>query len=122
MLNIAVIDDEKGILLSLGLYLEMEGHQALTYSSPLQALQEIAEHKVDLIILDMRMPEMSGEEVAYNLKAKQETKDIPIILFSAHETLTEVAERVGAQAVLEKPFQFSKLNELINMFTGSRGC
>jgi len=122
MLNIAVVDDEKGILLSLGLYLEMEGHQALTFSSPLEAIKEITSTKVDLIILDMRMPEMSGEQVAYTLKASPETRDIPIILFSAHETLSEVAARVGAQGTLEKPFQFSKLNELINQYGQSRQC
>ena len=122
MLNIAIIDDEKGILLSMGLYLEMEGHQAITFSSPLDAINKIPTTKVDLIILDMRMPEMSGEEVANILKAKQETKDIPIILFSAHETLPEVAARVGAQGVLEKPFQFSKLNELITLFKSSCEC
>jgi len=119
-LNIAVIDDEKGILLSLGLYLEMEGHRALTFSSPLVALKEIPLKKVDLIILDMRMPEMSGEQVAYALKAREETKDIPIILFSAHETLSEVAARVGAEGILEKPFQFSRLSELINQFAKDR--
>lgn len=122
MLNIAVIDDEKGILLSLGLFLEMEGHQALTFSSPLEALQEIPKTKVDLIILDMRMPELSGEEVVNTLKAKQETRNIPVILFSAHETLSEVAARVGAQGILEKPFQFSKLNDLITQFEVGCEC
>lgn len=119
-MNIAVIDDEKGILLSMGLYLEMEGHTALTFASPLEAIKVIRQGKVDLVILDMRMPEMSGEEVASLLKNGKDTKDIPIILFSAHETLPEVAARVGAQGILEKPFQFSKLNELIQQFRGAR--
>lgn len=115
-MRIAVIDDEKGILLSLRLYLEIEGHVVLAFSSPLEALQEITREKVDLIILDMRMPEMSGEEVAKVLKSNIITKEIPIILFSAHEKLAEVASRVGAQGILEKPFQFSKLNDLIKFF------
>jgi len=122
MLNIAVIDDEKGILLSMCLYLEMEGHHAITFSSPLDAIKRIPTTNVDLIILDMRMPEMSGEEVANIFKANEETKNIPIILFSAHETLSEVAERVGAQGVLEKPFQFSKLNEMITHFQSRCEC
>lgn len=117
-MRIAVIDDEKGILLSLRLYLEMEGHYALTFSSPIEALREITADKVELIILDMRMPEMGGEDVAKILKSNEKTKDIPIILFSAHEKLAEVAARVGAQGILEKPFQFSKLNELIRSFQG----
>lgn len=112
-MRIAVIDDEKGILLSMSLFLEMEGHTALTYSSPLEAIRDIPKNSVDLIILDMRMPEMSGEEVARYLKNNTETKEIPVILFSAHESLPEVAARVGAEGTLEKPFQFSRLNDLI---------
>lgn len=114
MLKIAIIDDEKGILLSLRLFLEMEGHIPLIFSSPLEALKTLTTEKVDLIILDMRMPEMSGEELAMVLKGAEETRDIPIILFSAHETLPEVAARVGAEGILEKPFQFDKLKNLIN--------
>ncbi|WP_051966218.1 response regulator [Thermanaerosceptrum fracticalcis] len=115
-MRIAVIDDEKGILLSVSLFLELEGHTPLTFSSPLEALKSINGENVDLIILDMRMPEMNGERVANLLKANPETRNIPLILFSAHESLPEVAERVGAQGILEKPFHFEKLNDLINSF------
>jgi CheY-like chemotaxis protein len=65
----------------------------------------------------MRMPEMDGEELAKILKRKEETKDIPIILFSAHETVSEVAIRVGAYGILEKPFQFEELNQMIRSIT-----
>ena len=112
-MRIAVIDDEKGILLSVSLFLESEGHIPLTFSSPLEALRSINGDNVDLIILDMRMPEMSGERVANLLKANPATKNIPLVLSSAHENLSEVAERVGAQGILEKPFGFDALNELI---------
>lgn len=114
MLKIAVIDDEKGILLSLRIFLEMEGHNPLLFSSPRQALKTLTAEKVDLIIIDMRMPEMNGEELALKLKSEATTREIPIILFSAHETLSEVAARVGAQGILEKPFRFDRLKQLIN--------
>jgi len=113
MLKIAVVDDEQGILLSLRLFLEMEGHSPLMFTSPRQALEVLFREKVDLIIIDMRMPEMSGEEMALCLRKNPITRNTPIILFSAHETLSEVAARVGAQGILEKPFQFEKLNRMI---------
>lgn len=119
-MKIAVVDDEKGILLSLSIFLEMEGHIPLTFSSPSQALETIPEENVDLIILDMRMPEMNGEQVAHILKKDPKTKNIPLILFSAHETLSEVASRVGAEGILEKPFKFSKLENLIHNFQKSK--
>lgn len=113
-MKIAVVDDEKGILLSMKLYLEMEGHLPYTFSSPVEALNALKAERMDLIIIDMRMPEMTGEELANMLKKNECTRDIPLILFSAHETLSEVAARVGAHGVLEKPFRFEKLNSLIN--------
>jgi len=116
-LNIAVIDDEKNLLLSLKLYLEIIGHNAYTFYSPREALKEIPLNKIDLILLDLQMPEMTGEQVATVLKSKEATKDIPIIIFSAVENLEEVAVRVGAEGVLQKPFQFNKLEELIGLFS-----
>lgn len=115
-MRIAIIDDEKGILLSLSIFLEMEGHVPITFSSPYEALEKIPDKNLDLIILDMRMPEMNGEQVAQILKKDPKTKNIPLILFSAHETLPEVASRVGAEGILEKPFKFSKLEALIHNF------
>ena len=116
LLKIAVIDDEKGILMATSIFLEMEGHQPYTFSSPIQALDTLTKIKVDVIILDLRMPEMNGEQLAYKLKSLPETRDIPIILCSANDTAAEIAERIGAQGVLEKPFQFSELIELISPF------
>ena len=113
-MKIAVIDDEEGILLSLSLFLEMEGHQTYVFSSPKKALTVLSEEEVDLIILDIRMPEMNGEELALRFKATTLTKDTPLILFSAHDTLPEIALKVGAQGILEKPFHFDKLIHLLN--------
>ena len=114
MLKIAVIDDEEGILLSMSLFLEMEGHQPYVFSSPIKALDTLSEEEVDVIILDIRMPEMNGEELALRFKANAQTKDTPLILFSAHDTLPEIALKVGAQGILEKPFHFEKLIHLLN--------
>ncbi len=114
LLKIAVIDDEEGILLSMRVFLEMEGHQPVTFSSPKKALAVLSQEKVDLIILDIRMPEMTGEELAMKFKKTALTKDIPIILFSAHDTLPEIALKVGAEGILEKPFHFDKLIHLLN--------
>lgn len=112
-MKIAIVDDEPGILLALRLFLEMEGHSPLLFSSPLEALKTLQKETADLIIIDMRMPEMDGEELARRLKGNEKTKEIPLILFSAHETVSEVAVRVGAYGVLEKPFNFEELSKLI---------
>lgn len=120
-MKIAVIDDEQGILLTIRLYLEMEGYTPLVFSSPLEALKRLTTEKVDMIILDMRMPEMGGEELARILKKNPYTKDIPLVLFSAHEMLDEAAERLNAYDVLEKPFQFEELERIIRSVAKAAG-
>ncbi len=112
-MKIVIVDDEKGILLSLGIYLQMKGHNTYTFDSPLKAIKSIPELEINLIILDMCMPNMNGDELAYHLKSNPKTRHIPIILFSANDTLTEIAEKVGVQAILEKPLHFEKLDYLI---------
>lgn len=112
-MRIAIVDDEKGILLSLGTYLQIKGHKTYTFDSPLEAVKKIPELEINLIILDMRMPMMNGDELACYLKSHPKTRHIPIILFSANATLSEIAEKVGAQGILEKPFRFEKLDYLI---------
>ena len=113
-MKIAVVDDEEGILLSMKLFLEIEGHQPVVFSSPKKAWETLSKEKVDLIILDIRMPEMTGEELAIKFKETELTKKTPIILFSAHDTLPEIALRVDAYGILEKPFHFDKLLHLLN--------
>lgn len=121
-MKIAIIDDEKGILLTLRLYLETEGYTVLTFSSPLEALRVVPEENVDLIIIDQRMPEMNGEQVALFFRNNEKTKEVPLVLTSAYETLPEVAERVGTKNYLEKPFQFTKLHEIILKYEGLKNC
>ena len=112
-MKIAIVDDEKGILISLGAYLQLKGHKTYTFDSPLEAVKTIPELEINLIILDIRMPKMNGDELACFLKSQPKTRHIPIILYSANATLAEIAEKVGVQGILEKPFHFEKLDYMI---------
>ena len=103
MAVVLVVDDEVRIRDLVRRYLEHEGHHVLTAGSGAEAL-EIAGHTVvDLVVLDLRLPDISGEEVATEIRR---TSDVPIVMLTA-----KVDERdrihgleVGADDYVIKPF------------------
>ena len=103
MAVILVVDDEPRLRDLVRRYLEHDGHHVLTASSGAEAL-EIAEHTtVDLVVLDLRLPDVPGEEVASELRRRS---DVPIVMLTA-----KVDERdrihgleMGADDYVTKPF------------------
>ena len=72
--------------------------------------------KPDLILLDVIMPKMDGYEVCKKLKGNPETKDTPIIIFTAsgQRDLERKCMAVGANEVIKKPFEATELLEVVN--------
>lgn len=103
--NISVLGD---FLSNYRLKVATSGHKALKIADSI---------KLDLILLDIMMPEMDGYEVCKRLKQKPETKDIPVIFLSA---LKEVKDKVtgfkmGAVDYITKPFQIEEVNSRIEI-------
>ena len=78
-----VVDDSMLIRYSVCRYLESRGFSVESASNGSEALEVMARNKADLIVTDMRMPKMSGDEFITVLKAKQETSRIPIIVVTS---------------------------------------
>jgi DNA-binding response OmpR family regulator len=100
---VLVVDDEVRIRDLVRRYLEHEGHQVLTAGSGAEALEVTRHTTVDLIVLDLRLPDISGEEVAADIR---ESSDVPILMLTA-----KIDERdrihgleVGADDYVTKPF------------------
>lgn len=103
MAVVLVVDDEVRIRDLVRRYLEHEGHQVLTAGSGAEALEVAGHTGVDLIVLDLRLPDITGEEVAAEIR---KTSDVPILMLTA-----KVDERdrihgleVGADDYVTKPF------------------
>src|SRR6478736_1689923 len=101
--TIALVDDERNILTSLGMALEAEGYKVRTYSDGAAALEALSEEPVDLAILDIKMPRMDGMELLRRLR--QQT-DMPVIfLTSKDEEIDELfGLKMGADDYIAKPF------------------
>lgn len=111
--KILVVDDEPDILLFLREILEDEGYNVAT-SDDGAAIEQLQMHDLpDLILLDMLLSGKDGRELVKYLKAHEETRDIPVIMISAHPTARESALAAGANFFLAKPFDLANLLNMI---------
>lgn len=101
--TILVVDDEKEIRELIEIYLRNEGYKVESANTGLQALRAVEEKKIDLIILDVMMPEVNGIDACIKIR---EQKNIPIIMLSAKtEDIDKIMGlSVGADDYLTKPF------------------
>jgi two-component system phosphate regulon response regulator PhoB len=114
--QILVIEDEKDILSMVRLRLESRGFNVFTAESGELALQWMAEHKPDLILLDLMLPGISGLEVLKQIRTDRNLAPIPILIVSAlgEENDVVVGLERGADDYLSKPFNMSVLMARVN--------
>lgn len=105
--TILVVDDTPHNLRLLTDMLRTYGYQTRVATSGHQAIESIALSPPDLILLDIKMPDMTGYEVCRSLKRQAETKDIPVIFISALDELFDkvIAFQIGGVDYITKPFQ-----------------
>jgi DNA-binding NtrC family response regulator len=105
--TVLVVDDEKNIRRTLQLVLEGEGYRVLVAESASQALSALAnpDAPVDLAILDVNLPDMSGLDALAKIRSDEATKDLPIIVISGHATVQDAVQaiKLGASDFFEKP-------------------
>ena len=109
--KIIVADDDAGIVDAVGIMLDMAGYDVQPTLSGGILLSMQKEEYPDLILLDIWMSGEDGTEICRALKAKAETKGIPVILFSASKEIAQSAFAAGADDFLAKPFE---MNDLLN--------
>jgi two-component system, OmpR family, response regulator RegX3 len=101
--SVLVVDDERKIRELVRPYLERAGYAVLVADSGQQALETVARAAPDLVVLDLMLPDLPGEEVARSLRA---VSDVPIIMLTAKASEEDrvAGLRLGADDYLVKPF------------------
>jgi len=110
--RILCIEDEPEMIELVRLILSRAGYEVLGAESGPEALERLREEKVDLILLDLMMPEMDGWEVYQRLKAENHTRDIPVIIVTAKaQRIDRVLGLyiVGVDDYITKPFSPKQL-------------
>ena len=104
--KILIVEDEKDIRDLVELHLQKAGFQTSAASDGEAAFRLIQRSRPDLIVLDLMLPEMDGKELAKILKAREETKSIPIVMLTAKSEEVDriVGFELGADDYIPKPF------------------
>lgn len=105
--SVLIVDDSIYNIQLLSLMLVKQGYKVRQATSGLEALDQVNQLLPDIILLDIRMPDINGYEVCLRLKSNPKTKDVPIIFISALEEPSEKLEAfsVGGVDFINKPFQ-----------------
>ena len=106
MARILVVDDSEDVRLALATILEDAGYEIFEASDGSQVPDMVAEHRPDLVLLDVAMPKVNGFETLRNMKADKATSDIPVLMVTAKgrpEDLS-LARSVGARDFISKPW------------------
>lgn len=114
--KIVVVDDEPVIDEHLVKFLSQEGYEVTSFTRGEKALEYLSDHPVNLMLVDMHMPEMDGVEVIKT--AKQIKPDLPIIVMtgSPDSEIVEIAielSKLGVSNYLKEPFPLSYLERVI---------
>ena len=107
--HILIIDDEKNYLLLLETLLSEEGYSITALQDPELALDYLAESEVDVVITDMKMPKVSGQEVLEHIKKHH--PHIPVLIMTAYGSIDGAVQsmRYGAFDYISKPFSNDEL-------------
>jgi len=116
MKKVLIVDDEEDFLSMLDKRLTAEGYSVITANNGADAIGLALLEQPDIIILDVLMPEMEGEEVAAKLKEYSQTKNIPVIYLTALFPKAEEEKyrlKTNGNIIFTKPLDADKLLEQI---------
>jgi CheY-like chemotaxis protein len=114
---VLVCDDDPSILELTQIVLEEHGYTVKVANHSRQIAPALHDPVPDLILLDLWFPEVGGVGITKQLKADTATQNIPIVIVSANKDAPKIAQQIGANGVLCKPFDLSELEEIADHYT-----
>jgi two-component system cell cycle response regulator DivK len=120
--TVLIVEDNELNLKLLNDILEYNGYTTFTTRLGEPALELARQHRPDLILMDIQLPDISGMEAARRLKDDDETRTIPIIAVTAFAMSGDEVQILasGCDAYLSKPFRIDELLTLVEQWTTSR--
>lgn len=118
--TILIVDDEKNIREGLAMDLELEGYDCVLASDGLEAWNIINRQQIDLVVSDLRMPGLSGEELLKRVSGSYPM--LPVVILTGHGTIESAVDamRDGAVDFLTKPVNLDRLNMLVKRSLANR--
>lgn len=116
MAKILIAEDEKDIRELVAFTLRFAGFDVVTATNGVEAVEVATETQPDLILMDVRMPKMTGYQACEKLKEQEATRNIPVVFLSAKGQESEIEQGLqsGAERYILKPFALDELTRQVN--------
>ncbi|MBV6395441.1 MAG: Transcriptional regulatory protein WalR [Anaerolineales bacterium] len=123
MAKILIAEDERDIRDLVAFTLRFAGHEVVAASNGEEAVQMAPQADPDLILMDVRMPRMTGYEACRAIKSNPKLKNIPVVFLSAkgQESEIQTGLEVGAEEYLLKPFAPDQLTDRVKAILSKFG-
>lgn len=114
--TVLLVEDEPDIRLMTMFMLEGAGHRVVEAGTGADALDALGHQRPDLVVLDIRLPDMEGWEVLKAVRSSERGEELPVLVVSAHSSgdARERAAREGGDGYLTKPFREVELLEQVD--------
>jgi two-component system cell cycle response regulator DivK len=112
--RVMIFDDDLDILSICSYILEEQGWEVHTSPHCNNIVETVSRIRPNIILMDNWIPETGGIVATQTLKKHPEYKNIPVIYFSANNDIQSLAKQAGADTYLEKPFDLTELEEIID--------
>ncbi|MGO8701321.1 MAG: response regulator [Limisphaerales bacterium] len=109
--NILIVDDDAGVRDSLKKVLHNAGYQVVLAAGGLEAIAHVQSHAIDLILLDIRLPNQNGWETCQHFARAHPS--VPVIVMTGESGQFKAALSAGASALMEKPLDAERLLQVV---------
>ena len=117
-IRILLVDDHPQLLNFIRLGLKLKGYEVVTAVSGQNALEAVRSNGLDIMLLDIRLPDIDGFQV---LRELRKFSALPVIAYSATPEYNDRAVKSGADLFMAKPFDMDQLVEKISQLTNHKG-
>ena len=113
--KILIVEDEESLLKLESILLSSRGYEVVGVVNGKEALDYLASNRVDLVLLDIMLPEIDGFEVCRRIKENAATRNTPVVMLTAKKNPQDQQKGLaaGAAAYITKPFKSANIMELI---------
>ena len=121
--KVLIVDDEPGIIVALQFLMEQNGYATMVAFSGEEAMEAVAKHHPDLMLLDIMLPVVDGFEVCQRVRENPDWNNIRIVLVTALGNEANVTKGLdlGADAYVTKPFSNADLVAKVKELLGCHG-
>ncbi len=119
MRTVLIIEDETNLAELIKERLEQKGYKTCVAYTGKSGIKLASDTSLDVITLDIHLPDISGIEVLKTLKRNKDKQSIPVIVVTCDDTIERECREQKADGFIKKPIDFSKLEEILKLVTES---